>query len=127
MSILLIFHRSHHFPLFQPIRRREHKKYIYVNKKFVISRSSNKYLKNRVFTTNSDFHIPISFQPEAEFKEFEPPLKFKTRLKYGWFHLKSYSIFQDLSRRLIETSFFGDLRRGLSSLNSNTEPFLISN
>ena len=25
--------------------------------------------------------------PEAEFKEFEP------RLKYGWFHLKLYSIF----------------------------------
>ena len=24
--------------------------------------------------------------PEAEFKEFEPRLKFKQRLKYGWFH-----------------------------------------
>ena len=36
---------------------------------------------------------------EAEFKEFEP------RLKYGWFHLKLYSIFQDLSRRSIETGF----------------------
>ena len=24
--------------------------------------------------------------PEAEFKEFEPRLKFKPRLKYGWFH-----------------------------------------
>ena len=24
----------------------------------------------------------------AEFKEFEPRLKFKTRLKDGWFHLK---------------------------------------
>ena len=33
-------------------------------------------------------------EPEAEFKEFEP------RLKYDWFHLKSYSIFQDLSRFL---------------------------
>ena len=31
----------------------------------------------------------ISFS-EAEFKEFE------TRLKYDWFHLKSYLIFQDL-------------------------------
>ena len=27
--------------------------------------------------------------PEAEFKEFEP------RLKFGWFQLKLYSIFQD--------------------------------
>ena len=27
---------------------------------------------------------------EAEFKEFEPRLKFKPRLKYGWFHLKLY-------------------------------------
>ena len=26
--------------------------------------------------------------PEAEFKEFERRLKFKLRLKYGWFRLK---------------------------------------
>ena len=38
-------------------------------------------------------------KPETEFKEFEP------RLKYGWFHLKLKSIFQDLSRRSIETGF----------------------
>jgi len=38
---------------------------------------------------------------EAEIKEFEP------RLKYGWFHLKSYSMFHDLSRRSIETGFWG--------------------
>ena len=31
--------------------------------------------------------------PEAEFKEFEP------WLKYGWFRLKLYLMFQDLSRR----------------------------
>ena len=37
---------------------------------------------------------------EAEFKEFE------SRLKYGWFHLKMYSMFQDLSRRSIETGFW---------------------
>ena len=36
---------------------------------------------------------------ETEFKEFEP------RLKYGWFHLKLYLIFQDLSRHSIETGF----------------------
>ena len=45
-------------------------------------------------------------KPEAEFKEFDPWLKFKPRLKYGWFHLKLYSIFQDLSRRSIETGFW---------------------
>ena len=58
--------------------------------------------------------------PEAEFKEFEPRLKFKQRLKYGWFHWKSYSLFQDLSRRPIETGFLADLRRGSNSLNSDT-------
>ena len=28
------------------------------------------------------------WRSEAEFKEFEPRLKFEMRLKYGWFHLK---------------------------------------
>ena len=37
---------------------------------------------------------------EAEFKEFE------SRLKYGWFHLKMYSMFQDLSRRSIDPGFW---------------------
>ena len=45
---------------------------------------------------------------EAELKEFDP------RLKFGWFHLKLYSMFQDLGRRSIETG----LRRGSNSLNS---------
>ena len=45
-------------------------------------------------------------EPEAEFKEFELRLKFETRLRYGWFHLKLYSMFQDLSRRSIETGFW---------------------
>ena len=39
---------------------------------------------------------------EPEFKEF----KFKPPLKYGWFHLKLDSMFQDLSRHLIETGFW---------------------
>ena len=39
--------------------------------------------------------------PEAELKKFKP------WLKYGWFHSKLYSIFQDLSRRSIETGFWG--------------------
>ena len=38
---------------------------------------------------------------EPEFKEFEP------RLDYGWFHLKSYWMFQDSNRRSIETGFGG--------------------
>ena len=29
-----------------------------------------------------------------------------TRLKYGWFHLKLYSMFQDLRRCSIETGFW---------------------
>ena len=36
--------------------------------------------------------LDIFNQIEAEFKEFEP------QLKYGWFHLKLYLIFQNLSR-----------------------------
>ena len=44
--------------------------------------------------------------PEAEFKEFEPRVKFKPRLKYGWFHLKLHYIFQTLNRRSIETGFW---------------------
>ena len=37
----------------------------------------------------------------AEFKEFERRFKFKPRFKYGWFHLKFYQMFQDLSRCLV--------------------------
>jgi len=44
--------------------------------------------------------------PEAEFKEFERRLKFKPPLKYIWFHLKLYTMFQDLSRRFIKTGFW---------------------
>ena len=47
----------------------------------------------------------FDYRSEAEFKEFEPRFKFKPRLKYGRFHLKLYSIFQDLSWRSIETGF----------------------
>ena len=57
----------------------------------------------------------------AEFKEFERRFKFKPRFKYGWFHLKLYQMFQDLSRRFIKTGFWrilADLNRGLNSLNS---------
>ena len=50
---------------------------------------------------------PLKVGPEAEFKEFEPRLRFKQRLKYDWFHFKLYSIFQDLSLRSIQTGFWG--------------------
>ena len=59
--------------------------------------------------------------PEAEFKEFEPRLNFETRLKYGWFHLKLYSMFQDSSQRSIETDGFDTrlkfIKFGLSEFN----------
>ena len=45
--------------------------------------------------------VTIIFQSEAEFKEFEPRFKFKPRLKYDWFHLELYQMFQDLSQRSI--------------------------
>ena len=38
---------------------------------------------------------------EAEFTDVEP------RLKYGWFHLELYSMFQGLSQRSIENGFLG--------------------
>ena len=61
-------------------------------------------------TEENDCNILFSYTsllfPKADLKKFEPRLKFKPRLKYGWFHLKLYSIFQDLSRRSIETGFW---------------------
>ena len=57
---------------------------------------------------------------EDEFKEFEPRLKFVTRLKCSWFHLKLYSMFQNLSRRSIKTGFWRRLqfiKFGLCKIN----------
>ena len=48
----------------------------------------------------------LIYQPEAEFEEFESRLKFETHLKYCWFRLKLYTMFQDLGRRSIETGFW---------------------
>ena len=56
-------------------------------------------LVKRFFFKN--FHHVVFKSPVAEFKEFERRFKFKPRLKYGWFHLKVYQMFQDLSQRLI--------------------------
>ena len=49
--------------------------------------------------------VHICELPKAEFKEFEPRLTFETQLKYGWFHFKLFSMFQDSSRRSIKTGF----------------------
>ena len=56
--------------------------------------------------------VSLNMVPEAEFKKFEP----KPRLKYGWFHLKSYLLLQDLSRRITETECW--FKFGSNSLNS---------
>ena len=58
---------------------------------------------------------------EAKFKEFLQQLKFKQRLKYCSFHLKLYSMLQDLNQGSIETGFFVDFRRGSNSLNLDSE------
>ena len=68
-----------------------------------------------MFDFNSFQHL-LQFEikrSEAEFKEIEP------RFKYGWFHLKLYLMFQNLSRYLSEA----DLRRGSNSLNSDSGSF----
>ena len=44
-------------------------------------------------------------ETEAEFKEFEPWLKFEAQLLYGWFFLKMYLMFYDLGRHSTETGF----------------------
>ena len=79
------------------------------------------YSKFWTLRENTNKNEPTKGTLEAEFKEFEPLLKFETRLKYGWFHVKLFSMFQDLSRRSIKTGFSVDLRRGSNSLNSDSE------
>ena len=54
---------------------------------------------NRVAESGSNFETLATKFSVAEFKEFERRFKFKPRLKYGWFHLKLYQMFQNLSRR----------------------------
>ena len=61
----------------------------------------------------------------AEIKEFVQRFKFKPRLKYGWFHLKLYQMFKDLSRRL--NRVLVDLNRSSNSLNSISGHFCTEN
>ena len=35
-----------------------------------------------------------NYSSEAEFKEFEPRLKFETKLKHDWFHLNCIKFFE---------------------------------
>ena len=56
-----------------------------------------------LFLIKSENLITLLQTSEAGFIEF----KFEPGLNYGWFHLQLYSIFQDLSRRWIETGFWG--------------------
>jgi len=59
----------------------------------------------------------------AEFKEFEPRLKFKTRLKSWCVPLKIVlNVSRFMPARSIETVFFVDLRRGSNSSNSYSTP-----
>ena len=55
---------------------------------------------------------------EPEFKELEQ------RLKYDWFLLKLYSMFQELSRRSIETGFW--LKKILNSDSKHPDSSLLS-
>ena len=59
----------------------------------------------QTFVLEGSINLTLSGLSFKEFKEIEPRVKFETRLKYGWFHLKLYPMFQDLSRRSIETGF----------------------
>jgi len=65
----------------------------------------NSVRSNNLSLNHLQFFNSRAMRSEAKFKEFEPQLKFDPRLKYGWFHLKLYSMFQDLSRRSIKTGF----------------------
>ena len=70
-----------------------------VEKRYPNIQGRTRYPSVQGRTRYLDIHGKLRY-PEAEFKGIEP------RLNYGWFHLKLYSIFQDLSRRSIETSFW---------------------
>ena len=54
----------------------------------------------------------------AEFKEFERRFKFKSRIKYGRFHLKLYQIVSRFKPALNLNRVLADLNHGSNSLNS---------
>ena len=58
--------------------------------------------------------------------EVEPRLKFKPRLNYGWFHsIKNVFNLLSFKQSLNWNRFLADLRRGSSSLNSDTEEMIL--
>ena len=62
-------------------------------------------IQKKTFSLNQKWYFETKHcainTPGAELKEFERRFKFKPHLRYGWFHLKLYQMFQDLSWRLI--------------------------
>ena len=61
----------------------------------------------------------------AKFKEFERRIKFKPRLKFGWFHLKLYQMFYKTFDSRFKPALnlnrvLADLNRGSNSLNLAT-------
>ena len=60
-----------------------------------------------VISNNLNLKYQRFASSEAEFKEFEPRFKFKPRLRYGWFHLKLYQMFQDLAGAQFKPGFGG--------------------
>ena len=47
------------------------------------------------FSTELVENSSLDKETVVEFKKFERRFKFNSRLKYGWFHLKLYQMFQD--------------------------------
>ena len=79
---------------------------LYLNTKRLIQQCITEICRNIIFQAANIALIINKGTAETEFTEFEPWLKFKPRLKYCEFHLKLYSMFQDLSPRSIETGFW---------------------
>ena len=61
----------------------------------------------------------------SEFKELEPRFKFKPWFKYGWFHLKLYQMFQDLSRGSNSSNSISDFKICEKSLSYQFKSLLI--
>ena len=70
-----------------------------------------------------EINIWLKIYTVAEFKEFERRFKFIPRFKYGWFHLKLYQMFQDLSGAKFKLRVLADLNRGSNSSNSISEDY----
>ena len=84
-------------------------------------------LDNPMNIKHSNFAVYLLLQiiTKAESKEFEPRLKYESRINHGSFHLKLYLVFQDLSRPSIETVFFADQQRSLNFFNSASGMIMI--